>query len=168
MAKNNQCHLLTTIDQHDLPTHRRIRPSLIRETTRQALRLSEQTGSFEVNVIITDDEHIRCLNRNFRQTDSATDVLSFPILDDGTVPVSYPSEHILLGDIVVSAETAARQAAADGVTLEQMAVWLISHGMLHLLGVNHDTEEMRLEMNKREQSILRAMGIPIKVAKLYA
>lgn len=167
MAHRRIINVITTIDQRNVRPGRRLRPTLIRETARQALRLSEFKGSFEVNVIITNDAHIRELNRHFRQIDAPTDVLSFPILEDGSVPVAYPSGRILLGDIVVSIDTAARQAQEDGVALDHMAAWLISHGMLHLMGVNHDDEEKRRAMNIREQNVLRALGIPIKTAKLY-
>ena len=159
--------VFTTIDQHNLHRSLRLRPSFIREITRQAVRLGAMSGNMEVNVIITDDAHIQELNRAYRQVDAPTDVLSFPILEDGSFPVTSNNEHILLGDIVVSRDTALRQAQEDGVTLDQMVAWLISHGMLHLMGVNHDTEEMRRAMNEQEQAILRALGIPTCVAKLY-
>ena len=167
MARHTNSHITTTVDQRNLTISRRLRPSFIREVTRQALRLSELRGKFEVNVIITDDWHIRNLNRSFRQVDAPTDVLSFPILDDGSVPVACPSGRILLGDIVVSLDTAVRQAQDDNVAVDHMVAWLICHGMLHLMGINHDNEEMRRAMNQREHSVLRALGIPIKVAKLY-
>ncbi|MDO5296851.1 MAG: rRNA maturation RNase YbeY [bacterium] len=167
MTHRSHIHVKTTIDQRNVKANRRLRPSLIREIARQALRLSDLQGNFEVNIIVTDDQHIRALNRNFRQIDSPTDVLSFPILEDGSIPVSYPSGRILLGDIVISIDTASRQAREDGVALDHMAAWLIGHGMLHLMGINHDDEDMRRSMNKREQDILRALGIPVKAAKLY-
>lgn len=165
--KNRAYKVSTLIDQHNLKSSKRVRPSLLREVVRQAVRLSGLNGSYEVAVTITDDFHIRQLNSEYRQVDSATDVLSFPILEDGKLPVECATGRLLLGDIVISIDTAKRQALEDNVSLEQMVAWLLSHGMLHLMGVNHDTEEMRQTMNEREKQILHTLGIPVRVAKLY-
>ncbi len=167
MTKCTKFKAYTTIDQSNVPPRLRIRPTLLRETVRQALRQNEMSGSFEVDIIITTDKKIRALNKQYRQVDAPTDVLSFPILDEASLPVECTHGHILLGDIIISIDTARRQAAEDGVTVDQMIAWLLSHGMLHLMGVNHDTEELRAAMNEREKAILAKLGMPARIAKLY-
>ena len=164
---HNNYRITVTIDQSSLRRSQRLRPTLLREVVRQAVRHQGMQGSFEVNIIVTTDEKIRAFNRQYRDVDAPTDVLSFPILDGETLPVECQSGHILLGDIVISRDTALRQAQEDEVSLEQMVAWLLSHGMLHLMGVNHDTEEMRQAMNESEKAILTSLGIPSRVAKLY-
>ncbi len=101
----------------------------------------------EISLLITDDETVRELNRNFRGKDKATDVLSFPMGEDD-----------MLGDIVISADTAKRQAAEAGIPLERETAFLYIHGMLHLLGYDHETgpEEER-EMFALQEDILRGL-----------
>ncbi len=167
MTKRTKLRAYTTIDQSNVSPRLRIRPTLLRETVRQALRQNGMSGSFEIDIIITTDKKICALNKQYRHVDAPTDVLSFPILDEESLPVECTHGHILLGDIIISIDTARRQAAEDGVTVDQMVAWLLSHGMLHLMGVNHDTEELRAAMNEREKAILAKLGMPARVAKLY-
>ena len=87
----------------------------------------------ELSILITDDAHIRDLNRTYRGKDSPTDVLSFPI--DATV-----GGRRILGDVVVSIDTAERQAKVMGTTIEDVVDRLLIHGVLHLLGYDHEGE----------------------------
>ena len=113
----------------------------------------------EVSVLLTDDVDIRQLNRDYRGIDAATDVLAFSMREgeDGDVNPS------LLGDLVVSLETAARQAATtDGLggvcgPLETEIALLTVHGMLHLLGYDHQTHEEAEIMFERQESIFRTL-----------
>jgi probable rRNA maturation factor len=102
----------------------------------------------EVHVLVTGDERIRELNYRFLGEDRPTDVLSFP---DGDV---LPSGRRLLGQIVVSLETARRQAAAAAITELRELSELVLHGTLHLLGYDHSTDQgemNRLELDLREE-----------------
>ena len=98
-------------------------------------------------VAFVSDQKIRQLNRQFRGIDKATDVLSFP--SDG------PEEE--LGDIAISVETAALQAKENGLSLENEIAQLILHGLLHLSGYDHETDNG--EMNRVELRLRRKLGI---------
>ncbi|MDI7248403.1 MAG: rRNA maturation RNase YbeY [Bacillota bacterium] len=102
----------------------------------------------EVSIALVDDGRIRELNRQFRGKDAATDVLSFG-MDDKDVP----EEPAILGDIVISLETAAREAPETG-GVARHAVVLAIHGLLHLLGYDHDDDRDAEEMEAREREIL--------------
>ena len=86
-------------------------------------------------MVLTDDPSIQELNRTFRGKDNPTDVLSFSQIEDW--PTFSTQEHMLLGDVVISLETAWRQAQAYGVTLEEEVARLLVHGVLHLVGHDH-------------------------------
>lgn len=113
----------------------------------------------EVSVIMVDDEYIHKLNYQYRAKDTPTDVLSFA-LNEGEEPdiINGPEEN-LLGDIVISLETASRQAEDFGHNLERELAYLSMHGMLHLLGYDHVNEQERAEMRKEEEHVLGLLGI---------
>jgi len=113
----------------------------------------------EVGVVFADDGYIRELNRDYRGIDAATDVLSFA-LDEGEEPdVQGGPEETLLGDIVISLETAGRQAAEFGHSLEREMAYLTVHGMLHLVGYDHEDEADKAAMRRQEEHILAELGI---------
>jgi len=103
-----------------------------------------------VDVLLTDDATIRGLNRSFRGKDKATDVLSFPAIEN-------QAKHV--GDLAVSLETAARQAAEQGHLLEDEVRVLMLHGMLHLAGFDHERDEG--EMAAREAELRVELGLPV-------
>ena len=113
----------------------------------------------EVSIVLTGDGEVRELNREYRDIDRSTDVLSFA-LDEGeeTQLPGGPDEH-LLGDIVISVETAARQATEYGHSLERELAFLTVHGMLHLLGYDHMNDKDRLRMRTAEEQILAKLGL---------
>ena len=114
----------------------------------------------EVDITIVSDEEIHALNRDYRNVDRATDVLSFALDEDGGEPelVGGPEVH-LLGDIIISAETAARQAEEFGHGLEREIVYLAVHGLLHLLGYDHMQEEDKAIMRAKEEEALREIKL---------
>lgn len=117
----------------------------------------------EVDVTIVDDEEIHSMNREYRGMDRPTDVLSFALdedCEDEDEPelIGGPEEH-LYGDIIISAETALRQAEEYGHGLEREMTYLAVHGMFHLLGYDHMTEEDKAEMRAREEEALRAINL---------
>ncbi|MCD8568155.1 MAG: rRNA maturation RNase YbeY [Geovibrio sp.] len=106
----------------------------------------------EISVLITDDAEIRSLNAAYRQKDYATDVLSFPM-------VEYPlDDGGMLGDIVISIDTAKKQAQENEIELAREFAFLYIHGLLHLLGFDHETsEEDEKEMFDMQEEILRKL-----------
>ncbi|HEX2526262.1 MAG TPA: rRNA maturation RNase YbeY [Geminicoccus sp.] len=112
----------------------------------------------QVSVLLTDDERIRILNHDWRGKDKPTDVLSFPAYDpDVPVPPGMVPE---LGDIAVALETVRRDAAAEGRAAEEHLRHMIVHGVLHLLGFDHETGESdALRMERTEAMILARFGI---------
>jgi probable rRNA maturation factor len=99
----------------------------------------------ELSIVLCDDAFIRALNRDYRGFDRATDDLSFP--QDGGVPRKGTAS--ILGDVVISLETAARQARARRRPLSGEAIDLLVHGILHLVGYDHVTQEKAREMSAR-------------------
>jgi probable rRNA maturation factor len=105
----------------------------------------------ELSVVITDDEQIREINRDYLQRDRPTNVISFA-MQEGDDAGLQPN---LLGDVVISADTAARDAAEAGLTFESELYFLLLHGILHLVGYDHErgsSEEARL-MEAKEAEI---------------
>lgn len=111
----------------------------------------------EVSVLLTNDARIHELNRDYRGMDKPTDVLSFALEEDETVvlPPGFPR---MLGDVIVSLDTIRRQAAEHSKTPAQECAWALCHGVLHLLGYDHQTDEEEDEMRGREQEVLSALG----------
>ncbi len=137
--------------------------ALVRRAARVAWKRGN-TGDFfipvkdvEVSVVLSDDEHIRVLNRDYRNLDRPTNVLSFAALDaDDDEPLIEP---VLLGDIAVAYETTAREAAEAGISVEDHLFHLIVHGVLHLIGYDHIDDADAEVMEALEISILAENGI---------
>ncbi len=110
---------------------------------------------FEVSVTICDDTYIHQLNKEYRGKDKSTDVLSFPMLEFDT-----PNIVTLLGDIVISVDTAEKQAQEFGNSLERELCFLAVHSSLHLLGYDHETsEEDEKYMLSKQKEILGKAGL---------
>ncbi len=124
-----------------------------------AAERSALAGPPEVSVLLTDDAHIRELNRIWRDKDKATNVLSFPALDDD-LPPPPPGEPVLLGDVVLAFETIEREALAEGKPLPDHVAHLLVHGTLHLLGWDHEEPGEAQAMERREAQILAGLGVP--------
>ena len=109
----------------------------------------------EVSLLFTDDQEIKNLNRVYRNNDSPTDVLSFS-MNEGSENLSIKNntDEFLLGDIVISIETAKKNAEYSGHSLLNELNILIIHGLLHLLGFDHDRDEDFIEMKKEEKRLL--------------
>ncbi len=121
----------------------------------QYLLQSEGLEQTEVSILLTDDVRIQEMNRDYRGYDRPTDVLSFAQGERiGGSPVFPPDVPSLLGDIVISVDTAERQAQDHGVTLEQELALLGVHGALHLIGYEDETKEGAERMRAREREIL--------------
>ncbi len=112
----------------------------------------------EVAVVLSDDEQVRLLNRTWRNRDAATNVLSFPAQQAGMN--ADPSAPRTLGDIVLAYETLAREAEQEGVPFEAHLAHLLVHGLLHLVGFDHEAEEQASVMEEQERRILARLGVP--------
>jgi probable rRNA maturation factor len=116
---------------------------------------SVAAGAVEVAVLLTDDAHIRALNRDFRRLDKPTNVLSFP-----AAPAAIPDAPRALGDIAIAFETTRVEAEAAGKPLAHHLSHLAVHGFLHLIGHDHETDAEAEAMEALERRILAGLGIP--------
>ena len=112
-------------------------------------------GSVEVSVRFVDDEEIHTLNLQYRNVDRSTDVLSFPLGEDGVYDINYSTGAKMLGDIVISVEHAIEQAKTYGHSLQREIGFLTVHSMLHLLGYDHEAGGIeQVRMREKEETIL--------------
>ena len=117
----------------------------------------------EISITFTDDENIRTLNKEYRDIDNPTDVLSFPMYEfdeaGNILAESFEDDKLLLGDIVISLERALTQAESYGHSLIREVAFLTAHSMLHLLGYDHMTEDEEKVMFGKQEAILEHLGI---------
>ncbi len=139
---------------------------LLKKTVMQCLKDESLDIGCEVNILLTDDESIRQLNNQHRRTDTATDVLSFPMVSikNGQIEAQAGDFDIdegllLLGDIVISVQTAYRQALDYGHSLERELAFLTTHGVFHLLGYDHIVEEEEAIMISKQETVLEKQGL---------
>lgn len=116
-------------------------------------------GAYELGLRLTDDAEIQQLNAQYRNSDRPTDVLAFAALEsDLPLPDDLRSQMPLyLGDVVISIETAQRQAQTH--SLHDELVWLAAHGVLHLLGWDHPDDDTLLQMLSQQRQLLNAIGL---------
>ena len=140
--------------------------ALIRRTIRTALAAEGLTAPGEVDVLLTDDDGIHEINREMRQVDRPTDVLSFPEfeLTPGQLPGPEDADPgtglIPLGDMVLSMERVAAQAREYGHSKRRELSYLVTHSVLHLLGYDHlDEGPMKAQMRAREEAIMALLGL---------
>ena len=125
----------------------------------------------EVSLLLTDDAEIREMNRDLREIDRVTDVLSFPMADynspadfstfeEGDPDLFDPETGLfMLGDIVIDVRQLKRQAEEYGHSTRREYAFLIAHSMLHLVGYDHMTEEEARDMESRQEAVLQSLGI---------
>lgn len=145
---------------------------LLRQAVRLCLLRMKAGLVWSVGLVLTDDAGIQKLNKEYRGLDRPTDVLSFA-LTEGRLETGVAAREVLgirasgrpetppganLGDVVISTERAAEQATAYGHSYEREIVFLTVHGVLHLLGLDHETEGQRARMEKYQRQILGALG----------
>ncbi|MBQ3567997.1 MAG: rRNA maturation RNase YbeY [Anaerotignum sp.] len=134
----------------------------IRKAAAESLKYEEFDENCEISVSIVDNEEIRQINKQFRNIDRATDVLSFPMLtfEEGEEAEVNENDEIILGDIIISLERAREQAEEYGHSLKREVAFLTAHSMLHLLGYDHMEPEEEAEMFGRQKEILLNAGFP--------
>ena len=135
-------HQWLTLQQADLPT----------------------ASGYELSLRLTDDIEIQSLNAQYRQQDRPTDVLAFAALE---VDMPRPSSQaislpIYLGYIIISVDTAEKQAQLQGHSLQTELAWLSSHGLLHLLGWDHPDDDSLICMLNQQEALLSAIGLTVK------
>lgn len=119
-------------------------------------------NTYELSLRLTDDAEIRLLNHQYRQQDKPTDVLAFAALEvDLPINAEMRSQALYLGDIVISVDTASRQAIEQGHTLLTELAWLATHGLLHLLGWDHPDETSLLKMLEQQAVLLQLIGMTV-------
>ncbi len=146
--------------------------SLAEKVIRAGLDVTGCPFEIQVNVLLTDSERIREMNSRFRQIDSPTDVLSFP-MQEFPSPADFCAFHdndcsafdpgtgeLLLGDIVVNTERVISQARDYGHSERREFAFLIAHSLLHLVGYDHMEEDERIQMENRQRQIMDRAGIP--------
>lgn len=140
--------------------------ALIRRTIRTALAAEGLVAPCEVDVLLTDDDGIHEINREMRQVDRPTDVLSFPEFElaPGRLPGPEDADPgtglIPLGDMVLSMERVAAQAREYGHSKRRELSYLVTHSVLHLLGYDHlDEGPMKAQMRAREEAIMALLGL---------
>jgi probable rRNA maturation factor len=142
---------------------RRVLTDLTRLVLREGLDVAESNLDSETSVLYVDDAEMREMNLRFRKIDRPTDVLSFAMREGGEAGPPVPLLSELLGDIVVSLETAQRQAEKRGHSLRREIAILLIHGMLHLLGHDHeagansDPKKRAVNMRKIEKQCLERL-----------
>ncbi|MDP4088356.1 MAG: rRNA maturation RNase YbeY [Bacillota bacterium] len=146
--------------------------ALLNEIIDFALREENVEGKVQISVVLVNNEEIREINREHRNIDRVTDVLSFPMLDypDGKVfkevykdstfdAREMDGEELVLGDIVLSLERACEQRLEYGHSFKRELTYLVVHSVLHLLGYDHMKEQDKIRMREREEFILSRFDI---------
>ena len=134
---------------------------LIRRCCNAVLVLEGFEGNAEVDVSIVSDEQIQAINAEHRKLDMPTDVLSFPLGENGVYDVDPATGAKLLGDIVISIEHAEKQANDFGHSLQREIGYLTVHSMLHLLGYDHVQGGLEaVKMREKEEAVMLSIGLP--------
>ncbi len=140
---------------------------LVQKIVNAVLEYEENEENYEVSLSFVNDEEIQDLNKEYRGINSPTDVLSFPMMEfeeegediDEDEEFEYMEEELPLGDIVISMDRAKAQAAEYGHSFERELSFLVVHGMLHLLGYDHEEEKDERVMIKIQEEILDILKI---------
>ena len=134
---------------------------LIRRTCNAVLRLENFEGPAEISVTFVDNDQIRELNKQYRDKDAVTDVLSFPMGEDGNYDVNLSTGAKILGDVVICVPRAMEQAERFGHSLEREMGYLTAHSMLHLLGYDHEKGGLeKVRMREKEELVMTQLGLP--------
>ena len=137
---------------------------LVRRCCNAALRLENFPEDAEVSVSFVDNDQIREMNREHRNIDAATDVLSFPLGENGIYDHNEATGAALLGDIVISMPKAVEQAELYGHSLQREIGYLTAHSMFHLLGYDHVNGGIEAAtMREKEEDVLLKMGLTREV-----
>ena len=148
----------------EAPEWRRLLPgaaTLARRAARTALAAAGPARAVELDIVLVDDTRQRALNRDWRGQDKPTNVLSFAQMDEPEITGTGNDSAmpLLLGDVVLAAGTIAAEAKAQGKTIGDHVSHLVIHGVLHLLGFDHDEARRARRMESLETALLDGLGI---------
>ena len=137
----------------------------LRRVAKAVYKVLEQKSFFKVEVVFQDDEYMQYLNKTTRGKDSVTDVLSYPSMEGIKGKVLVPNEcktelegkYIFLGSIVLCDQKIRQQAQEYGHSEHREREYLVVHGLLHLFGYDHMTDEDKLEMRTKEKQIMKML-----------
>lgn len=133
---------------------------LVRKCCQAVLVTEKFNRDAEVSVSFVDNAEIRRLNKIYRGKDKSTDVLSFPLGENGVYDINNETGACLLGDVVISMETAEKQAKLYNHSTEREVGFLTVHSMLHLLGYDHETSPLEAaKMREKEEMVLERLGL---------
>ncbi len=142
-----------------LPTGIRL---LVRKSCVATLNYENFPENAEVNVTFVDDAEIKKMNTEFRNIEDSTDVLSFPLGENGIYDANPETGNKMLGDVVISVEHAFAQSELYGHTIEREVAFLTVHSMLHLLGYDHVAGGLEAaRMREKEEAVLAELGLAI-------
>lgn len=147
--------------EHNLNIH--LKKSWLQKIVLKALEVEGIVSSTEMGLVITDDKTIKKLNRTYRDADKTTDVLAFRTMPDtsqnpGESFIDPPDGIRHLGEVVISYNQASRQAQEQGHNIERELALLIIHGVLHLLGYDHELPQENQKMRTKENKIIGALS----------
>jgi len=156
---SDKIKVIITNDQNKVKVPTGVR-MLVRRCCTAVLVNEEFNSSAEVSVRFVDNEEIKKLNSQYRNIDRETDVLSFPLGENGEYDINPDTGAKLLGDIVISMEKAFEQADLYDHSLQREVGFLTVHSMLHLLGYDHENGGMELvHMREKEEAVLTQLGL---------
>ena len=133
---------------------------LVRRCCNAVLKLENFEGPAEISVTFTDNAGIRELNKQYRDKDIDTDVLSFPMGENGVYDIDMETGAKILGDVVISMEKARDQAERFGHSFQREVGYLTAHSVLHLLGYDHVDNLERVRMREKEELTTEQLGLP--------
>ena len=137
--------------------------ALVKKACRAVLHEENFNDNAEIELTFVDDEQIKELNKEYRNIDKSTDVLSFPLGENGIYDKNPENGFYMLGDIVISVDHAEKQADLYGHGIEREIAFLTVHSMLHLLGYDHvDGGEQQRIMRQKEETVLEKMGLAVE------
>lgn len=133
--------------------------ALLKQCCNKAAELLRLESYFEAGLCLVDDNEMQQLNLRTRGIDNSTDVLSFPLGENGEYDSNPENSRLMLGDIIISVPTAIRQSYDFGHSLDRELCYLLTHGILHLLGYDHISEGDRHNMRALEEGVLASLGL---------
>ncbi|MDD5953257.1 MAG: rRNA maturation RNase YbeY [Oscillospiraceae bacterium] len=134
---------------------------LVRRCCNAVLQLEQFPHSAEISVVFVDNAQIQELNRKYRGKDMPTDVLSFPMGENGEYEINHDTDAVILGDVAISMEKAVEQAQKYDHSLEREIGFLTAHSVLHLLGYDHEQGGIdRVRMREKEEQVMTQLGLP--------
>ncbi len=159
---SNKVYISNTQKAVKIPSGLRI---LIRRACNAVLEYEKFEGNAEISVSFVDNAKIAEMNHEYRNKPMPTDVLSFPLGENGVYDINEETGSKMLGDIVISMERAVEQAELYGHILQREVAYLTVHSMLHLLGYDHELVGIEaVHMREKEEAVLVQLGLPRTVS----